>query len=291
MNFKKVLFIFILSIYVFNTNVLYSQETTNTTINNNSQNEITINGVKYAPITTPSNSTNTASTTTPVDTSTQKQSTPNLAIDDLIVGGYVSAGYLFNLGSTYKSSITFYKYKDPNYYGPSDSREEELNTDSSNGNAFYVKVGYQSIMAGVEVELKSTSDLSNTFESQIDPKYNVRVYNYSPEFGFNFYLDFLSSKQYLLAPVFGVSTAKFATQTLSDGKVYKDNYFPNFGIKYGILYRQFVYKNFGFEASWYGMSRFSNHKIEGWDYISEGHHKLITNFHNSELSIGLVYDF
>ena len=121
MHFKKIfssfkIFTILFSIYLLHSTNSYSQEDST---NNTPQQEVTINGVKYSPITptnnnpqevtingvtysqtspqnntTPQNNTNTPTPTPPAKTQAT-QST--LKISDLIVGGYVSAGYLFNL--------------------------------------------------------------------------------------------------------------------------------------------------------------------------------------------------
>ena len=143
-------------------------------------------------------------------------------------------------------------------------------------------------MFGLELELKSKSELSNIIYLP-KPEYNYIISNYSPEIGFNFYFDFLSSKKYLLAPVFGVAFSESSIQTLSNNQIYKDKSSPNTSLKYGVLYRQFVYKNIGFETSLYGVARMDRNKnIENWNNSSGS---LYTQYFSTEFSIGIVYDF
>ena len=302
----NILFVnFIISIYLLHSTNSYSQEDST---NNTPQQEVTINGVKYSPTTptnnnpqevtingftytqtspqnntTPQNNPNTPNPTPPAKTQAT-QST--LKISDLIVGGYVSAGYLFNLGSMSRSFMSFQGYID--YPCINYCNSATVSTKSTSGDAFYVKLGYQSIMFGLELELKSKSELSNIIYLP-KPEYNYIISNYSPEIGFNFYFDFLSSKKYLLAPVFGVAFSQSSIQTLSNNQIYKDKSSPNTALKYGVLYRQFVYKNIGLEVSWYGMSRWSKHDVTGWSYINGGY--VETTYNSSEFSIGIVYDF
>ena len=265
----------IISIYLLSPNNSYSkEEQSNTTPpTTTTPQEVTINGVKYSP--------------TPPAKTQATQST--LKISDLIVGGYVSAGYLVDLGSPFKSLLNFSTYpKNPTPLETTEYVNEFLRPNSTDGDAFYIKIGYQSIMAGVEFEVRNKSRLSSKFESKIDPNYSINIYNQAPEFGFNYYLDFLSSKKYVLAALVGISTTRFSSQTLSDGKFHQDAY-QSLNGKYGILYRQFVYKNIGLEVSWYGMSRWSKHDVTGWSYINGGY--VETTYNNSEFSIGIVYDF
>ncbi len=302
----NILFVsFIISIYLLHSTNSHSQEdsTNNTpqqqvTINgvkyspttptNNNPQEVTINGVKYTQTspqnnTTPQNNTNTPTPTPPSKT----QST--LKISDLIVGGYVSAGYLFNLGPTFNSDVFFYTSGDGNLVS------DIIRPVSKDGDAFYVKLGYQSIMLGVEAELRSKSNLTHSFqstalESNVVPVSSIKIHNEGPEFGFNFYLDFLSSKKYLLAPIFGVSISNSSTQILSNNQIYTDSSSLTKSVKYGILYRQFVYKNIGLEVSWYGETRWNKNSIEPWsNSITYGDQE--STYNNSEFSIGIVYDF
>ena len=295
------IFTILFSIYLLHSTNSYSQEdSTNTkekevTINgvkyspttptNNNPQEVTINGVKYSQ-TSPQNNPNPINPTPPAPTqSTQSK----LNISDLIVGGYVSAGYLFNLGPTFNSDVFFYTSGDGNLVS------DIIRPVSKDGDAFYVKLGYQSIMLGVEAELRSKSNLTHSFqstalESNVVPVSSIKIHNEGPEFGFNFYLDFLSSKKYLLAPIFGVSISNSSTQILSNNQIYTDSSSLTKSVKYGILYRQFVYKNIGLEVSWYGETRWNKNSIEPWsNSITYGDQE--STYNNSEFSIGIVYDF
>ena len=298
----NILFVtFIISIYVLNPNNSYSQEdATNTkekevTINgvkyspttptNNNPQEVTINGVTYSQTpqnnTIPQNNPNPINPTPPAPTQAT-QST--LKISDLIVGGYVSAGYLFNLGPTFNSYFSFdYMSGSPNYLHQ--DIQERISPISKNGDAFYIKLGYQSIMLGLEAELRNNSNLTNEFAINIDHISSIKVYNESPEFGLSFYLDFLKSKKYVLAPIFGITALTSSAKVVYDNITYTDNSLTT-SFKYGILYRQFVYKNIGLEVSWYGMTRWSSHTHGDYNQA-----KLDTTYNSSEFSIGIVYDF
>ena len=310
MHFKKIfssfkifniLFVtFIISIYLLNTTASYSQEdsTNNTpqqqvTINgvkyspttptNNNPQEITLNGVKYSQ-TSPQNNINPINPTPPAPTQAT-QST--LKISDLIVGGYVSAGYLVNVGPTFNSYFSFdYMSGSPNYLHQ--DIQERISPISKNGDAFYIKLGYQSIMLGLEAELRNNSNLTNEFAINIDHISSIKVYNESPEFGLSFYLDFLKSKKYVLAPIFGITALTSSAKVVYDNITYTDTSLTT-SFKYGILYRQFVYKNIGFETSLYGVARMDRNKnIENWNN-SNG--SLYTQYFSTEFSIGIVYDF
>jgi hypothetical protein len=307
-HFKKIfssfkIFTILFSIYLLHSTNSYSQEDST---NNTPQQEVTINGVKYSPITptnnnpqevtingvtysqtspqnntTPQNNTNTPTPTPPAKTQAT-QST--LKISDLIVGGYVSAGYLFNLGPTFNSYFSFdYMSGSPNYLHQ--DIQERISPISKNGDSFYIKIGYQSIMLGVEAELRNKSNLSNEFTTNIEHISSIKVYNESPEFGLSFYLDFLKAKKYVLAPIFGITAATSSAKIVYDSLTYTDTSLTT-SFKYGILYRQFVYKNIGLEVSWYGMTRWSSHTHGDYNQA-----KLDTTYNNSEFSIGIVYDF
>ena len=293
----NILFVtFIISIYLLNTTASYSQEdATNTkekelTINgvkyspttptNNNPQEVTINGVKYSQ-TSPQNNINPINPTPPAPTQAT-QST--LKISDLIVGGYVSAGYLVNVGPTFNSYFSFdYMSGSPNYLHQ--DIQERISPISKNGDAFYIKLGYQSIMLGLEAELRNNSNLTNEFAINIDHISSIKVYNESPEFGLSFYLDFLKAKKYVLAPIFGITALTSSAKVVYDNITYTDTSLTT-SFKYGILYRQFVYKNIGLEISWYGMTRWSSHTHGDYNQA-----KLDTTYNNSEFSIGIVYDF
>jgi hypothetical protein len=253
---------------------------------NNNPQEVTINGVTDSQTspqnhTTPQNNTNTPTPTPPAKTQAT-QST--LKISDLIVGGYVSAGYLFNLGPTFNSYFSFdYMSGSPNYLHQ--DIQERISPISKNGDSFYIKIGYQSIMLGVEAELRNKSNLSNEFTTNIEHISSIKVYNESPEFGLSFYLDFLKAKKYVLAPIFGITAATSSAKIVYDSLTYTDTSLTT-SFKYGILYRQFVYKNIGLEVSWYGMTRWSSHTHGDYNQA-----KLDTTYNNSEFSIGIVYDF
>ncbi len=308
MHFKKIfssfkIFTILFSIYLLHSTNSHSQEVST---NNTPQQEVTINGVKYSPTTptnnnpqevtingvtysqtspqnntTPQNNTNTPTPTPPAKTQAT-QST--LKISDLIVGGYVSAGYLFNLGPTFNSYFSFdYMSGSPNYLHQ--DIQERISPISKNGDSFYIKIGYQSIMLGVEAELRNKSNLSNEFTTNIEHISSIKVYNESPEFGLSFYLDFLKAKKYVLAPIFGITAATSSAKIVYDSITYTDTSLTT-SFKYGILYRQFVYKNIGLEVSWYGMTRWSSHTHGDYNQA-----KLDTTYNNSEFSIGIVYDF
>lgn len=308
MHFKKIfssfkIFTILFSIYLLHSTNSHSQEDST---NNTPQQEVTINGVKYSPTTptnnnpqevtingvtysqtspqnntTPQNNTNTPTPTPPAKTQAT-QST--LKISDLIVGGYVSAGYLFNLGPTFNSYFSFdYMSGSPNYLHQ--DIQERISPISKNGDSFYIKIGYQSIMLGVEAELRNKSNLSNEFTTNIEHISSIKVYNESPEFGLSFYLDFLKAKKYVLAPIFGITAATSSAKIVYDSLTYTDTSLTT-SFKYGILYRQFVYKNIGLEVSWYGMTRWSSHTHGDYNQA-----KLDTTYNNSEFSIGIVYDF
>jgi hypothetical protein len=307
-HFKKIfssfkIFTILFSIYLLHSTNSHSQEDST---NNTPQQEVTINGVKYSPTTptnnnpqevtingvtysqtspqnntTPQNNTNTPTPTPPAKTQAT-QST--LKISDLIVGGYVSAGYLFNLGPTFNSYFSFdYMSGSPNYLHQ--DIQERISPISKNGDSFYIKIGYQSIMLGVEAELRNKSNLSNEFTTNIEHISSIKVYNESPEFGLSFYLDFLKAKKYVLAPIFGITAATSSAKIVYDSLTYTDTSLTT-SFKYGILYRQFVYKNIGLEVSWYGMTRWSSHTHGDYNQA-----KLDTTYNNSEFSIGIVYDF
>jgi hypothetical protein len=290
----------IISSYILNPNNSYSKEEQSNTTPPTTPQEITLNGVKYSP-TTPTNNNPQEVTLNGVkysQTSPQKNINPinptppaktqatqsTLKISDLIVGGYVSAGYLFNLGPTFNSYFSFdYMSGSPNYLHQ--DIQERISPISKNGDAFYIKLGYQSIMLGLEAELRNNSNLTNEFAINIDHISSIKVYNESPEFGLSFYLDFLKSKKYVLAPIFGITALTSSAKVVYDNITYTDTSLTT-SFKYGILYRQFVYKNIGLEISWYGMTRWSSHTHGDYNQA-----KLDTTYNNSEFSIGIVYDF